>query len=147
MSGRAVRWVGVALAVGVMAAIVVPDAARQQQIAESQPTVTPSSTPVASPTPAPPQLSRQEINRQDRVSAEHAQRESDAMDGRPLLNHLPIVLGNVAIELSGAGPGGETAEVTVSHENVSRAHAREVYERTLAVYDDPGTAYTVRFVP
>lgn len=99
-------------------------------------------TPTASP--APPVLPRSAVNRQDRVTAAHAARESRALDGRPLLLELPLELGPNRIDLAGL-----TAKNRVLLEltGPDRSAAEAAYRQALTALGDPGTTYDTRWTP
>ena len=101
-----------------------------------------TSRPAASRTPTPPALPRAALNRQDRVSSAHAVRESEALDGRPLLNELPLELGPTAIRLVGLNRHGRAV---LEVDGPDQRTAKAAYRQALRALGDSGTGYAVRW--
>lgn len=93
--------------------------------------------------PAPTQP-RSVINSQDRTSAEHRRREDAAMRERPLLDHLPMTIGDVEISIYGlaADDRHTVLQITAPDE----ATGRDAYRAALRAHADRGTAYEPRYV-
>jgi hypothetical protein len=98
-------------------------------------------------TPAPPTISRRELDRQDRVNHARRRTESTADDRRPLLAQLPLTRGGVTIDLVGLHHDGRHALLTLRHPHRTRRHARVVYRRALQAAGDTGPAYRVLLQP
>jgi hypothetical protein len=109
------------------------------------PTVTPAPVPPAEPTPAPPPLETAEINRQDRTSRHHRDREADVFDARPLLSRLPLERDGVRIDIAGLAADDRTTVLAMDSGRASRARARALYESALRRAGDPGTAYVLEW--
>lgn len=105
------------------------------------PSTTDTPQAASSSPPAPLKLSARQINQQDRVSAAHKRRESQAMDRRPLLDRLPITVGDVTISIGGLAPDDKTTIIAIDPGAGTRQHALAVYRDALHAYDDRGTAY------
>jgi hypothetical protein len=101
--------------------------------------------PVTSATPQAPALPRIAIDRQDRTSSAHRRREAEAFDARPLLSALPLERACVRIDIAGLAREGRTTVLSIAPGVHGRAFARAVYKRALALLDDPGTTYRLRW--
>lgn len=101
-------------------------------------------TPAPIASPAPPVLPRSAVNRQDRVTAAHAARESRALDDRPLLSELPIELGPNRIDLAGLSSNDR---VLLELTGPDRPAAEAAYRQALTALGDPGTTYDTRWTP
>lgn len=108
------------------------------------PTTTPAPTSKPAPAPRPPKAA--EINTQDRTSRTHKRRESEAMDSRPLLDRLPLTVGDVTISIQGLAPDGKTTLLRVDAGEGTAEHARAVYRDALHAYQDSGRAYKIEVV-
>lgn len=104
---------------------------------------TPTPAPVR--TPAPPRLSRAQINRQDRAGAARRAIEARVFDARPLLQRLPLARGGVRIDIAGLAPDDRSTVLSIDPGQRSRAHARRVYRSALRQTDDDGTAYVLEW--
>lgn len=104
-----------------------------------------SRTATAVPTPRPPALLRRTLDRQDRVTRAHARRESEALDGRPLLAELPLELGPVTLTPVGLAADGTGTIVELT--GPDRQAAERAYRQALQALGDSGTAYEPRWTP
>jgi hypothetical protein len=99
------------------------------------------------PTPAPPALPVDSLDRQDRTAPRQRRAESHALARRALLTQLPLTRSGVTIELAGLDADGRHALLTIQHPRSSRRHARAIYRRALRTAQDTGHAYRTRYTP
>ena len=97
-------------------------------------------------TQAAPPLSASQIDRQDRVSAEHAAREEQAQRARPLLAQLPYRGRRVEISLSGLSADGRYAVLTLRGRGTD-VELRAAYRRVLRRFGDSGGGYVTQVLP
>lgn len=105
----------------------------------------PSPRPAPTSTPRPPEVSNPVVNRQDRVSTAHRQREAIAFDERRLLGALPLVRRGVRFDLVGLDRDGRTAVLSVAAGASGRAHAMSVYAALVEEYWDLASHYRIRW--
>jgi hypothetical protein len=96
-------------------------------------------------TPAAPKLRPRDVDRQDRTSDSHRDREARAFDDRQLLTALPIERDGVRVDIGGLAADKRTTVLIVSVGGRSRAFAREVYRRLLREHGDERTNYRLRW--
>jgi hypothetical protein len=99
------------------------------------------------PTPAPPALPVDSLDRQDRTAPRQRRAESHALARRALLTQLPLTRSGVTIELAGLDADGRHALLTIQHPRSSRRYARAIYRRALRTAHDNGHAYRTRYTP
>jgi hypothetical protein len=109
------------------------------------PMVTPGPSPSPQPTPAPPRLAPAVIDRQDRTSWRHREREAEVFDARQLLSRLPLERDGVRVDIAGLAADDGTTVLAIDPGRASRAHARAIYARALLRAGDPGTAYVLEW--
>lgn len=112
-----------------------PYAGNQPHLSSSQDTTT---TP-----PPPPRLTAAQINQQDRVDRAHKQREEHAMRSRPLLDHLPLTVGDAEISIYGLASDNRHTVLLI--EAPTKALGREAYRSALHAYADTGAAYQPKY--
>lgn len=105
------------------------------------------SIPQPTPKQSPPKLSAVAIDRQDRVTRAHRDRETRAFDERPLLALLPLELAGVRIEISGLAADGRRTILRVYAGPRTAGFATTVYRRALSAAGDDGAAYELRLQP
>ncbi|MDQ8045447.1 MAG: hypothetical protein REI11_12650 [Patulibacter sp.] len=91
-------------------------------------------------------MSASQIAAQDRPSVLQQRREAQAMKRRPLLDHLPLTVGGVTIEIGGLARDDKTVLIDAVLGDRSVADARAIYEDALAAFNDRGRRYRLRFV-
>ncbi len=111
----------------------------------TRPTVVTVTRAVAPPAPAPPKLSPDQINKQDRFTAAEKRAQSHAMDSRPLLDHLPYVQDGVTVDIAGLAADNKTTILSVTTRTRTKQQAAATYQQILKRFKDPGTAYKVRY--
>lgn len=105
----------------------------------------PATTPSTSTTPPRlPEYSREQVNRQDHSTAQQRHREQAAMEDRPMLDHLPLEIGDVEISVYGLAADDRHTVLQISAPD--EAAGRDAYRAALRSYGDRGTAYETRYV-
>lgn len=93
--------------------------------------------------PPPPKLTAAQINQQDRVDRAHKHREEHAMRSRPLLDHLPLTVGDAEISIYGLAADNRHTVLLI--EAPTKTLGREAYRYALHAYADRGTAYQPKY--
>lgn len=86
------------------------------------------------------------IDAQDRVSKQHRDREQEAMAERPMLDRLPLRVGEVRMSIAGLAKDGRSTIIEVDAGAGSRRAARAAYRRALKSFGDRGVSYEPRFI-
>jgi hypothetical protein len=109
-----------------------------------------STTPPSSTTPLaraarPRPVTNALVRAQDRPSLHQRQHEAAALQHRRLLDHLPLQLAGVRIEVAGLSADGRRTALLVRAGRHSRRFARTAYRQALHTFDDSGRAYELRW--
>lgn len=97
-------------------------------------------------TPAAPPLSAAQVDRQDRVSEQHAAREEHAQRTRPLLSQLPYRGEGIDVSLAGLSADGRYAVLTLRGAGTD-VQVRAAYRRVLRQFGDSGRGYVTQVLP
>lgn len=98
------------------------------------------------PIPA-PQLTEEQINRQDPPDARRQRDEAHAFDRRPLLNALPTTLQSVGFDIGGLAADGHTTIVRVDARGLGRRRARIAYATLRRRTGDRSRSYRLEIRP
>lgn len=114
---------------------------------DEPPSTTPPVTNAARPVVPAPQLTREQIDRQDRPSHRRQRAEARAFDRRPLLNALPITLQGVRFDIAGLASDDRTTVLTAQANGVGRRRVRIAYKTLLSRVGDRSDAYRLEIKP
>ena len=133
-----------ALVLGVIVVLELPD---RDPAPRGAPTARATPTATATPQRPPPRASRAQINAQDRLTHAQRTREQRLVAARRLLDHLPLELAGVRIDVAGIAPDGRRTLLELHPGPRGRDFALTVYRQALATYGDTGRAYQLHLVP
>ncbi|MFP5364642.1 MAG: hypothetical protein ACLGI5_18140 [Thermoleophilia bacterium] len=94
-----------------------------------------------------PQLTDEQINRQDRPNPRRQREEARAFDARPLLNALPAALQGVTFDIGGLAPDGHTTVVVADAHGLGGRRARIAFETLQRRAGDRSNAYQLEVAP
>ncbi|MDQ3677210.1 MAG: hypothetical protein M3401_10475 [Actinomycetota bacterium] len=98
------------------------------------------------PVPA-PQLTEEQINRQDPPDPQRQRDEARAFDRRPLLSALPTTLQGVTFDIGGLAADGRTTIVLADAHGLGRRRARIAYETLRRKTGDRSRSYRLESQP
>jgi hypothetical protein len=141
MTGRA-RTTALALLI-LAAAIVLQRADKPPDEPSPRPAATTHRVPAPTPTPA----TAGQIAAQDRLTPRQRRRDGDALAQRRLIEHLPIALAGVRIDLAGIAADGRRTLLELHPGTRGRRFALALYQQALHVFNDRGRRYQLRWAP
>jgi hypothetical protein len=109
----------------------------------SPPAATATRVPSATPTPA----AAGQIAAQDRLTPAQRRRDRVALARRRLVEHLPVALAGVRIDVAGIAADGRRTLLELDPGPRGRRFALALYHQALHVYNDPGRDYQLRWAP
>jgi hypothetical protein len=143
---RAARLIALVLLIPAAAALLGHDGRVGKGRAVHQP---PGALSSAAPTPrATPTVTAAtdaQVRAQDRLTARQQRHETVGLQRRRLLEHLPIELAAVRIDIAGISADGQRTALLLHARGHSRHFARMVYRQALRTYGDSGHAYALRW--
>ncbi len=137
----------VALTALVLVAIAVLELPDRDPAPRGAPTARATPTATATPPGPPPRASRAQINAQDRLTHAQRTREQRQVAARRLLDHLPLELAGVRIDVAGIAPDRRRTLLELRPGSRGRDFALDLYRQALATYGDSGRAYQPHLVP
>ena len=104
-----------------------------------------TATAVLRPVPA-PQLTAEQINRQDPPDARRQRDEAHAFDRRPLLNALPTTLQGVRFDIGGLAADGHTTIIRADARGLGRRRAWIAYATLTRRTGDRSRSYRLAVI-
>ena len=105
-----------------------------------------TATAVLRPVPA-PQLTAEQINRQDPPDARRQRHEAHAFDRRPLLNALPTTLQGVRFDIGGLAADDRTTIIRADARGLGHRRARIAYATLRRRTGDRSRSYRLKIRP
>lgn len=94
-----------------------------------------------------PQLTAQQINRQDRRDRRRQRDEAHVFDRRPLLSVLPMTLQSVRFAIGGLAADGRTTIIRANASGLGRRRARIAYDTLRRRTGDRSSSYRLEIHP